>query len=604
MPVHPDIFSEAALRHVHGGAKKPPGQMTADELPPMAVSWATTEKIPVGTWKAQRPLYQRGLSPCLSNCPVGNDVEGYVSALRDGDEETAIKILAAENPFPAVCGRVCYHPCETACNRTKLDGAVGIRGIERYLGDLPFFKEKDVWKPVDSASNKKIAVIGSGPSGLAAAWALSLLGHKASIFEKQPEPGGLLLYGIPEYRLPKTILSREIHRLRSLGIEFYCNTEVGPVKDLVSYRDNFDAVFVATGAVETRSLGLDSENNSRVFAAIEFLSLVAMDKQPEIGFKAVVIGGGNSAIDAARSARRLGAESTILYRRTRAEMPAYEEEIKDALGEGVQLHELAIPISIEIKNGKMTGVRCLKTKLGEPDDSGRRSPVPVPGSDYTVPADSLINAAGEMISRETLVNDPSFQEALANIDPWGESGVEGMFAGGDFAGSERTVAHAIGSGKRAAMAIDKYLRNKKDVSLDRFIIGGGPASFAAYIDPEKRELLEQEVTEIDFEKLNPVYYAHHERLALERDRLDDIRDNFEELEKGFNGVEALEEAGRCFSCGRCTRCGLCQIFCPEGAVKPDPESSGFVIMESHCKGCGICVEECPRCAIKMELKDE
>lgn len=334
MRKHPEIFSDAALRHIKTGGTKPPGEMTASELPPMAVSWSSTEHLPVGEWKEKAPKYVRGLSPCLTHCPVGNDVEGFVSKVRDNDIETAVKLLLAENPLPATCGRVCYHPCEDGCNRKELDGAVGIRAIERYLGDHPEFKGSDIWQQAKPSSGKKIAVIGSGPSGLACAWGLALLGHKVEVYEQKEKAGGLLRYGIPAYRLPKDVLDREIGRITDVGVKFFYSWKIGEDRIIKDMLAAFDAVFVAAGAVKTRQLGIQGENNNNVWSALDFLNTVANGIIPDIGARCVIIGGGNSAVDAARSARRLGAESTILYRRTCNEMPAHQAEIDDAIAEG------------------------------------------------------------------------------------------------------------------------------------------------------------------------------------------------------------------------------------------------------------------------------
>jgi formate dehydrogenase major subunit len=365
----------------------------------MAVSWASTAKLPVGAWAQRQPRYVRELSPCLTHCPVGNDVEGFVSRVREGDEEEAARLLAAETPFPAVCGRVCYHPCETGCNRVRLDGAVGIRAIERTLGDLPLFASSPPWTPARSSTGRRVAVVGAGPGGLSAGWGLALLGHQVEIFERAEEPGGLLRYGIPSYRLPKDVLDHEIGRLPQLGIAIDCGFHVGKTQDLTRLIERYDAVFVASGAVRSRSLEMPGDEAGRCYSALDFLSRIATRRAPEIGDRCVVVGGGNSAVDAARSARRLGASrTTILYRRTRAEMPAYEGEIADALAEGVELEELAIPLELNIEDGRLIGVRCLRTRLGELDESGRRSPIPIPGSDFTLSASIIINALGEQVA--------------------------------------------------------------------------------------------------------------------------------------------------------------------------------------------------------------
>jgi len=574
--------------------------MTVDELPPVAVSWASTEKNPVGAWKEQRPHYTRGLSPCLVHCPVGNNIEGFISRLRDDDEKAASEILVAENPLPATCGRVCYHPCESGCNRAHLDGSVGIRSIERYLGDLLFMHSGEVWRIIRPLSGKRVAIAGSGPCGLACAWALALLGHQADIFERAEKPGGLLRYGIPAYRLPKEILDQEVNRLRDLGMRFFCGENLGSAHSLASLRESYDALFVATGASLSRSLDLGAEAKGICLNSLDFLTSIAKGRQVELGDRCVVVGGGNSAIDAARSARRLGASVTLLYRRTRAEMPAHPQEIEDALAESVELIELAIPKSLIIDNGKLEKLECLRTRLGEPDASGRRSPVPIPGSEFSISAATIINALGELVNTAELTDDPEFQKTLTAIGEWGESSVQGLFAGGDFAGSERSVAHAIGSGKGAAMAIDQYLLNKQVITLDRFRVGGGPASLVGYLQRGEVDILANGIQMITYEDLNPAYFIEVERSEQKRILERNPARDFREVETGLDPMSAKAEAQRCFSCGCCTRCGLCQIFCPEGAVRIDPETADYTIYDPHCKGCGICVEECPRGAIRME----
>jgi len=568
----------------------------------MAVSWATTARIPVGTWAERQPRYVRGLSPCLTHCPVGNDVEGFVSRARDGSPEEAARILAAETPFPAVCGRVCYHPCETACNRVKMDGAVGIRAIERYLGDQPFFDSPDLWKTVRPATGKMVAVVGAGPGGLSAAWGLALLGHRVDVLEKAEQPGGLLRYGIPSYRLPKDVLDREIGRLAVLGVTLHCGAPVGEDGGLGKLLEEYDAVFVASGAARSRSLGMEDENASGCWSALAFLSGMAASKRPELDGACVVVGGGNSAIDAARTARRLGASSVkILYRRSRDEMPAYRDEIEDALEEGVELLEQAIPLELEVENGRLAVVKCLRTRLGEPDDTGRRTPVPVPDSEFTLAATTLVNALGEDVSADDLTRTRALSRALSRLDSWGESMQPGLFAGGDFAGSERTVAHAIGGGKRAAMAIDRHLTGRPEDPLERFQVGGGPASLAAYLDDSRADIRREGIDVVAFEDLNPDYFPRAERGEISR-QLAGRPVDFAEVEEGFTAEQAREEAARCFSCARCTHCGLCQIFCPEGAVHFNPETGERTVDSDHCKGCGICVEECPRHAVEFRSR--
>ncbi len=603
MPLNPDIFSDAALRHVKQGSTTPPGQLSAAELPPMAASWTSTEKLPVGMWKESRPAYERGLSPCLTHCPVGNDVEGFIRLLREGKIEEAIRLLIAENPFPSICGRVCYHPCESGCNRKDLDEPIGIRAIERYLGDHDSLNSSDVWTPAHEPTGKRIAIVGAGPSGMSCAWTLSLLGHSVDVYDQQDKPGGLLRFGIPSYRLPKDVLDREIQRLEKLGVNFICGTDKGQVSELKQLLDTHDAVFVASGATGSRDLGLQDVPASQQRSAIDFLSAIARGEEVDVPGDCLVIGGGNSAIDAARSARRFGSDVTIVYRRGREQMPAFDAEIQDAIDEGVKLIEWAIPHEYRIENGKLNALTCLKARPGEVDASGRAKAVPVPGSHFDIQAGLVINAIGEVIEPSEVTQDSELQSALNEIQAWGDSSRNALFAGGDFAGGERTVAHAIGGGKRAAMAIDRYLTGVSGSALDMFRVGGGPASLSGYLRDGNLDILADKIRVIEYNDLNPDYFPHVERLELDKLVSDSPLADFAEMESGLTADQAAVEAARCFSCGRCTNCGLCQIFCPEGAIHPDQQTGGYLVTDSHCKGCGICVEECPRCAIRMEPVD-
>jgi NADPH-dependent glutamate synthase beta subunit-like oxidoreductase/Pyruvate/2-oxoacid:ferredoxin oxidoreductase delta subunit len=604
MPLNPDIFSDAALRHVRQGSTVPPGKLSASELPPMAASWASTEKLPVGAWKEFRPVYERGLSPCLTHCPVGNDVEGFISLVREGKIEEATRLLVAENPFPSICGRVCYHPCESGCNRKDLDNSVGIRAIERFLGDQDSLFDPEVWTPAHESTGKRVAVVGAGPGGMSCAWALILLGHSVDVYEKQEQSGGLLRYGIPAYRLPKDVLDREISRLERLGVNFICGSDKGQVSELKELLGAYDAVFTASGATGSRDLGLQDIPVDRQRSAIDFLRSIAMSEQVNVDAHCLVIGGGNSAIDAARSARRFGGEVTVVYRRDREDMPAFEAEVQDALDEGVKLIEWAIPHEVRIEQGRLKALTCLKARPGEPDASGRSRPVPVPGSHFDIPAGLIINAIGEEIQTSEITQDSELQTALNEIQGWGESARRGLFAGGDFAGVERTVAHAIGGGKRAAMAIDRYLSGVSGSSLDAFRVGGGPASLSGYLRDGNLDVLANTIKVVEYSDLNPDYFPQMERRELEKIVSSMPTADFSEMEDGLTLEQLAAEAARCFSCGRCTNCGLCQIFCPEGAVHLDRKSGEYKVLDSHCKGCGICVEECPRCAIRMEPVNE
>ncbi len=602
--------------------------MTVDEIPPVAISWGRTTVFKTGSWRNVTPHYVRRLPPCRAGCPVGNDVEGWLEAVGNRDWVEAVRLLIDEQPLPSVCGRVCYHPCETACNRGQFDGAVSIRAVERFLGDraarLGVLPASRTGK---GSSSGRILVVGSGPSGLAAAWTLARLGHRVEVMERAQLPGGLLRYGIPAYRLPRDVLDRELARLSRIGVTFRRGTALLVDGCLADLRHDYDAVYLAPGAAGHRSSGISGAPDGMVVGAIEFLKNVSDGTPPLpspsleggdvslsnslINKKIVVIGGGNSAIDAARSALRLGADVTILYRRTRAEMPAYEDEVEAALVEGVNVDFLVSPVRI-VENAPPLGsppverggmgkfnLQCIRNRLGRPDDSGRRRPEPVSGSEFTVQVDYVVDAVGEYPDPAQLTPDGDEQSALAAVDIWGRTGIDGIWVGGDFSGADRTVAHAIGAGKRSAVAIDMVLNGRFDPSADGLLLGFDRSITvgrylegdltAGYDNPEPVEVSD----------LNLAYHSHSPRTRLNEASPERRTGDFAEIAQDWRVRSVIREASRCFHCGTCDSCGNCHIFCPDGAVVRDPVTMELSINLDYCKGCGVCASECPRAAIEM-----
>jgi len=386
------------------------------------------------------------LIPCKSGCPAGTDVPRYVRLVKDGKPEEAIKVIYEKLPIPESLGRVCFHPCETDCRRSNLDASVSICALKRVASD-----QGGGFRPIPGdikKTDKKVAVIGSGPAGLSAAYYLSLLGHSATVFESLPEAGGMLRVGIPDYRLPREVLDREIKLIEGAGVEIKLNQKIDSVETLLA--DGFNAVFVGVGAHAGYTLGIPGEDNDKVIDGITFLRDVNLGEKVEVGKTVAIIGGGNVAMDSARSALRMGADVTIMYRRTREEMPAYEEEIEACLEEGINIEYLTAPVKVEGVDGAL-GIEFMRMELGEPDDSGRRRPVPVDGSEFTLIFDSLIPAIGQQ------------SEMPKGVEVKKENPAKSVYMGGDALTGAATVIEAVQGGRKGAELIDKFLGGEGNI---------------------------------------------------------------------------------------------------------------------------------------------
>ena len=570
-------------------------------VPPNSMSYISTLPNKTGSWKYIRPLYRDRVAPCNEGCPVGIDIEGYMNLLREGRIDDAIELLLRENPMPAVTGRVCYHPCETTCNRRRHDGAVAIHAVERLLGDEAL--KLDI-EPAPRVYPEHVAIVGSGPAGLSAAYHLARLGYGVTIFEAAPEPGGVLRLGIPEYRLPKDVLANEIARITALGIEIKCNARVGvdPGWDAL---DAFDAVFLAMGVHKSQPLGVPDDNVEGIRPGLAFLKDVNFCGRPEIGPRVIVVGGGNTAMDCARTALRFGHDVEVLYRRTRAEMPATDEEVREAEEEGVVMQFLAAPVGVRASNGRLLGLECVRMRLGEADASGRRRPVPIQGSNFFVPCDTVLTAIGEAPQFEDLPGSLDHDAWAVKVGEFGASKKEGWFAGGDIIEEPHTVAHALGAGKRAAIGIDHYLRGKAgdngtplDFATLRYgKVGNAPITRWRDDDPVDRNGAVNEV--VGFDDLNTEHFTSVPRHTDRRSSIEDSKRGFAEVNRGLSWGHGLDEARRCFNCGVCNRCELCLIYCPDLAISRRADGTGFDINYDYCKGCGICNAECPRGAMMM-----
>jgi NADPH-dependent glutamate synthase beta subunit-like oxidoreductase len=543
------------------------------DVPILSISLQSTLWNKTGSWRYLRPAYTSLRAPCSQACPIGQDIPFYLTSLADGEiEEGWNKILEA-NPFPAVCGRVCHHPCERECNRKEYDEPLAIHALERFWGDWGMKHGKMERNRI--RGGKKVAVIGAGPAGLSCAYFLSRKGYPVRIFEERNEPGGMLRYGIPEYRLPRKVLDKEIERIESLGAQIQTGARFGADlgwEDLQTY----GAVFFATGAQAEERPMIEGAEEAGVWHGLGFLREVHSRNRPSLGKRVVVIGGGNTAIDSARAAWRLGSKVTVVYRRCKEDMPAIAEEVEEAIKEGVEFLCSAAPRKVIGKNGRVKAVECLRTKPGRPDASGRRRPVPIKGSAFLLPADSLILAVGERTDLSFLPQGVKTEKGLIAADSWGRTTVPGVFAGGDAATGQGYVSQAIASGKRAALSIDGFLKkNGMDVPQEGRQIAG-------------------------FARINLDYFSQAPRAALSSLPVRERKGNFREVHANLRGPQGRKEAERCFSCGNCIRCNVCLMVCPDVAISFDEQEKGYLIDTEHCKGCGICVAECPRSAMTLE----
>jgi NADPH-dependent glutamate synthase beta subunit-like oxidoreductase/Pyruvate/2-oxoacid:ferredoxin oxidoreductase delta subunit len=572
-----------------------------DIEPLVPFSRGSTEIFLTGHWSPRKPVYVDKTSPCRQACPIGNDIARAFYHASKGKFDEALRVYRQDNPLPGVCGRVCYHPCETDCNRKDFDEAVNIRGFERFLAD---HGKVDIQAESPTRSqSEKVAVIGSGPAGLSASFHLARLGYPVTIFEALPEPGGMLRYAIPEYRLPKEILRKEIDYIQQLGVEIRTGVRVGREISLVDIKRDYQALFIAPGAHQGMRLGVEGEDLPGVMEGIGFLRSINLGEKREPGRKVAIIGGGNTAVDCARTARRIGAEDVrIIYRRSRSEMPALAEDVTSVEKEGIKIELLAAPKRLIRDAGRLAGIECLRMELGAADASGRPRPVPIPGSEFVVPVDTVIAAVGQ-IPEADFVKDLGLsinKRGLIDISPeTAATRIEGVFAGGDSAGSKAFVADAIASGKMGALAISCYLGGK-DVNkkFRDHQIGMRPSfSFQHYREPEKSQADLKKVVTLG--QLNTICSPHSPRNNNpEQLTPQESLKTFREGAGGLDRPQMQAEIARCFKCGTCIHCDLCFLLCPDISIVK-AGTAGYSVKADYCKGCGMCASTCPGQVIEM-----
>lgn len=524
-----------------------------------------------GSVRKDKPDYVHFFPPCNNACPAGENIQAWLALAQSGNIKEAWEKLTEQNPMPAVHGRVCYHPCETACNRGELDTSVSIHAVERFLGDEAL---KNNWQYTAPKvpTGKKIMVVGAGPSGLSAAYHLRRLGHDVTIFEAGPVAGGMMNFGIPAYRMPRNILQAEIKRIENYGVKIILNHKV---TDILKEKNDggFDAVFVAIGAHLAKKVDIPAREASKILDAVSFLKDVEIGETPPLlGRRVAIYGGGNTAMDAARTAKRLGAEEAmIIYRRDRDHMPAHDFEADEALSEGVKIHWLST-----IKNMETSSITIEKMDIVD----GK----PVPTGEYeTLEADSLILALGQEADTDFLRNIPviTFKEDGTTVDVNSAmmTGYEGIFAGGDMVPSERTVTIATGHGKKAARHINAW--------LNRDVYQKEPNNPIVHID--KLQIWFKTIADARQQKHLPIEKAV---------------ETFDEIVGGYTTEEAIYEAQRCLSCGNCFECDSCFGACPENAISKNGKGKGYTINYDLCTGCGVCVEQCPCHAMEMFPDEE
>ncbi len=538
-------------------------------------------------------------APCQLNCPAGIDIPSYISLVGIGEYDRAIELIRQDNPFPWVCGLVCPNPCEQWCQRRYLDKALCIKDLKGLAARMVMEKGKGYVIPKPKAKySEKIAIIGSGPAGLTAAYFLAWEGYPITVFEAMSEPGGLMMAGIPEFRLPRDCVRREIQAIRDMGVEIRVNSPIGKEVSLDDLREQgYKAFFLGIGAWEGLKLGIEGEHDyPQVLSALGFLKDISFGKKIKPANSVAIIGGGNAAIDAARTCVRLGSQSvSIVYRRTRSEMPAHFEEIIQMAEEGIHVHQLTIPAKIIGSYGKIDSLECLMASLGEPDESGRRRPIPVPDSEYKMPVGAVIAAIGQ---KPAIAKYPGLgpldltkRETIRVRSHNQQTNIPDVFAGGDAVTGPATVVEAIGGGKRAAFAINAFLRHKE---------------MPEKLPPRPRAMIP------------PIVLEYHQKSFIQRQEiplidLDRRMHSFDRVELGLDEIAGREEAKRCMRCDICERCGKCVEVCRDrlgvSAIRFFHAGENSLILKDYvhglpnCIGCGSCVNICPTGALQLKDSD-
>ncbi len=560
-----------------------------DEI--MPVSKTPTSAHKTGLWGNLKPLYKEATSPCRESCPLNTDIPLFIFHMKEKDLKRAKEEILLENPFPGISGRVCHHPCEDACNRRELDSSVSVRALERFLGDYPFYEV-----PVsENRSPKKVAIVGSGPAGLSCAYFLLRLGHKVTIFEKESDVGGLLLFGIPPYRLPKNVLRRDLHVLLALKPQIRLNFELTG-DNIFSLLGSFDYVFLAPGMGESKRLQVAGENKKGVYYGVQFLKEVK-SIEDEIR-RAIVIGGGDVAMDVARTIRRLkpDAKVSIFAPEKVEDLPALRENVAEALEEGIDLICGYLPLYFEGKK-RIEAVIFQRTEVKKDEKTGKFLFIPL-NEKREEAADMAVVCIGQKPLEASKLREIAEEEGYILVDHRGRTKIERIYAGGDIIGQKATVSLASSSGKRAAICIDMDAK-RLDLPLDELYVGSkGFLSFKKYLKLEKKETRKV----VGFSDLNTLPHEKIPRVdAKKEEPLERLKD-FREIGYTYTKEEAEKESDRCLSCGQCMRCNLCFYLCPDVSIRRKADGL-YEVDEDYCKSCGVCAKTCPSNVIEMVEKD-
>jgi NADPH-dependent glutamate synthase beta subunit-like oxidoreductase len=553
-------------------------------VPPIWTT-GTTEAIRTGTWRAALPRHIRAPSPCHQACPVNGDIAEWIGLARAGDWHGAWVTLTRHNPFPAIAGRICHHPCESACNRLGYDEPISICKLERAVGDRAIAEGWQYALP-PRARRERIAIVGGGPSGLSAAFQLRRRGYAVTLIEARAELGGLMRHGIPAYRLAREVLDAEIDRIVALGVELRLSTSLDTPAAWESLRATHDAVYIATGAQRPKRLPALDYARPWVVDGAAYLAAANAGRPPALGRRLLVIGGGSAALDAARSARRAGHEVTILALEARAQMPAQREEVEEALEEGIALIDGAMLVRAD-ESGAALRVAGTRVRFEPGAQRGQFSVAPIDGGGFELGADAILTSIGQDPDLAALADLCPTEGALIRVDARQASGTAGVWAGGDVASLARFVTEAVGQGKHAALDIDRTLRARAGESAT--LLAAGPGA------PPARTVARDAAV-----PLAAIAAFYHPKRARAAERRLDAATRLArgaEVQLGLEIEAALAEAARCFSCGTCIRCDNCAVVCPDLAVRR--VGDGYEVLADYCKGCGLCVKECPTGSMDM-----
>jgi NADPH-dependent glutamate synthase beta subunit-like oxidoreductase len=548
---------------------------------PIPTTWTTasTEAVKTGTWRASLARHIKAPAPCHGACPVDGDIAEWIALARMRDFQAAWQVLARHNPFPSIAGRICHHPCETACNRAGYDEAISICKLERFVGDQALAQGWGFEACAQSGSGH-VVIVGGGPSGLSAAYQLRRMGFAVTLYEAQDELGGLMRYGIPAYRLARDVLDGEIARIVAMGVTVHCGRRIGSADEFTRLREQHDALYLALGAQRHKRLTMLDYSRPWVCDGASFLSAANAGQPIALGQRLLVIGGGSAALDAARSARRLGHQVTLLALEQRAQMPAQAEEVLEALEEGITLLDGARLDAVSDAGANGLTLTCSKVSFVPGAERGQFTLTPVAGSGFSIACDAIVTSIGQDPDLSVLGQGFAAAGGLLQTDTQLATSSAGIYAGGDMASMARFVTEAVGMGQRAAQAIAAELR-RLGADTDKAPIAHYDdeplvplASISTYYHP-KRERAQTQLLDA------------HERLSRDA-----------EVQLGLELAQALAESERCFSCGTCIDCDNCVVYCPDMAVKRVDQ--GYAVLTDYCKGCGLCVKECPTGSMKMQ----